>query len=445
MRVFSYPFSTMFVLLMTACCAKSSVAYFSDATWPQFRGPHGNGLSIAKLPTDLANKKNHVWSTKTNGVGWSSPVVSNGQIWFTSAVTTKATREQIAAKLKGIQFAEIKTMASSVEFHAVCLDANTGGVLHDIVLATADNPDPINPMNSYASPTPAMVGERVVCHFGNYGTWCLNTNDGKIVWSTKLVVDHSVGPGSSPVVAGNKVLLVCDGIDQQYVAAVNLKDGELAWKTNRPTMRTTNGEFRKAYSTPLLIEVNERKIAVVPGAQWTVAYDPESGKEVWRADCGDGFSTTPMAVYESGLIVMSTGYTKPEFVAIRADGNGDVSKTHIAWRASKGAPTMPSAIARNSMLYAISDAGILTSYDIANGTEKARNRIGGNFSASPILAGELLYLSDRAGTVTVVRADSELTVVSKNIFGSPILASPAVVGNDLIIRTEEAILRITSN
>ena len=432
------------IFFLCALAIPNPSATADDGGWTQFRGPTGEGLANVKLPTELANKKNHVWSTSISGVGWSSPVVSNGQVWFTSAVTKEATPEQIAAKLAGVQFAQIKTMAQSVEFHAICLDLSTGKLLHDKVLATDDNPSPINPMNSYASPTPAIFADNVICHFGNYGTWCLNTKTCETIWSTKLIVDHSVGPGSSPIVFGNKVILVCDGIDQQYVAAVNLQDGRTAWKTNRPQIRASNGEFRKAYSTPLIIPIHGRPQAVIPGAQWTVAYDPDNGDEIWRADCGDGFSTTPMAIFESGLIVMSTGYTKPEFVAIRPDGKGDVSKTHIAWRASKGAPTMSSAVARDGDMFAMSDTGILTRYDVSNGQEKARHRIGGNFSASPILAGEHLYFSDRKGMMTVVKIDNELTVVSTNDFGSPILASPAVIENDLIVRTEAEIIRITS-
>ncbi len=442
---------SMFLLVRrfaTACLFVRAIfvhaAMADEPGWFQFRGPTGAGLANAKLPTELSDKKNYVWSTITKGVGWSSPVFLNGQVWFTSAVTKEATPEQIASKLAGVQFAQIKTMAQSVEFHAICLDASTGKSIHDLVLATDDNPAPINPMNSYASPTPAIVGDKVICHFGNYGTWCLNVKTGETIWSTKLVVDHSVGPGSSPIVFGNKVILVCDGIDQQFVAAVNLDDGKPAWKTNRPPIRASNGEFRKAYSTPLIIQVHGRPQAIIPGAQWTVAYHPDNGDEVWRADCGDGFSTTSMAIYESGLVVMSTGYTKPEFVAIRPDGKGDVSKTHIAWKASKGAPTMSSAVARDGDMFAMSDTGILTRYDASTGREKARNRIGGNFSASPVLAGEHLYFSDRKGVVTVVKVANEMTVVSTNNFGSPILASPAVVDNDLIVRTEAEIIRITS-
>lgn len=444
MRMFLVFASVAILSLLAWSVDGIEIALAEDVSWSQFRGPTGEGLANANLPTDLSNKANYLWSTRTKGIGWSSPVVFNDQVWFTSAVTTEATPQQIAAKLVGVQFAGIKTMAQSVEFHAICLDVETGKLIHDLVLATADNPAPINPMNSYASPTPAIVGERVVCHFGNYGTWCLNTKTGETLWSTKLVVDHSVGPGSSPIVFGDKVLLVCDGIDQQFVAALNLQDGTQAWKTNRPEIRSKNGEFRKAYSTPLMLQINGVAMAVIPGAQWTVAYNPNNGNEIWRADCGDGFSTTPMPIFESGLVIMSTGYTKPEFVAIRPDGIGDVSKTHIAWRSSRGAPTMASAVARDGEMVAISDAGIITRYDASTGQERARNRIGGNFSASPILSGEHLYFSDRKGIVTVVKANSEMSLVSTNDLGSPILASPAVVGKDIIIRTEEAVIRITS-
>jgi outer membrane protein assembly factor BamB len=382
---------------------------------------------------------------KPAGTGWSSPVISAGQIWFTSAVTVNATPEQIAKKLEGDAMAQMKTLALSAEFHAICVDATTGQLVHDILLENVTDPDPINPMNSYASPTPAIVGDRVVCHFGNYGTWCLNTKSGEKIWETKLVVEHSVGPGSSPIVVGNKVILVCDGTDQQFVAAVNLSDGKLAWKTNRPELRANNGEFKKAYCTPLIIQVKGETLAVIPGAQWTVAYRPESGEEVWRVDCGDGFSTTPTPVFSDGLVVMSTGYMKPELVAIRPDGKGDVTQSHIAWRASKGAPTMPSFVVRDGSLYVINDSGILTCYDMKTGDEKSKVRIGGNFSSSMLLSNDKIFVSDRSGIVTVVSADAKMTTISTNDMGSQIFASHAVLGNDLILRTEDELIRITDS
>lgn len=416
----------------------------TTSSWAQFRGPTGQGLVNTPLPTDLANPASTVWSTEIEGTGWSSPVESNGKIWFTTSIVKKATPEQIAAKLSKDSMAGIKTVAASVSLHAICLDAESGKLLHNIVLSEIKDPEPINPLNSYASPTPTIAGDRVIVHFGNYGTWCLDANSGKQLWNCQFVVDYSVGPGSSPIVFDDKVIIVCDGIDEQYVVAVNLKDGKQSWKTARPPLRATNAEFKKAYSTPLIIDVNGEKIAVIPGAQWTVAYNPMTGQEIWRVDCGDGFSTTPMPIFESGLIVISTGYMRPEFVAIRPDGKGDVTSTHVAWRASRGAPTMPSAIAKDGMMFSISDSGILTSYDMWSGEEINRSRIGGNFSSSPILAGGLLYLTSREGIVSIVSADSNLKTVTTHDMGEQLMASPAIIGKDLIIRTDKRVVRFSA-
>ncbi len=436
--------STYLMVASILASLDCGIAYTDDGAWHQFRGPTGQGLATVELPTRLLDPNNQVWTVATTGTGWSSPVIADGQLWFTTAVTEKATAEALQARLATLQFAEIKTFAGSVEFHALCLDASSGKMVHDIVLTRTTEPEPINPMNSYASPTPTIVDGKVICHFGNYGTWCLDARSGDTLWSTKQVVDHSVGPGSSPIVIGNKVILVCDGTDQQFVAAVDLENGREVWKTPRPPLRATNVEFKKAYSTPLPIEVNGSAMLVIPGAQWTVAYDPQTGSELWRVDCGNGFSTTPMAVYDAGLVIISTGYMRPEFVAIRPDGKGDVTDTHIAWRNGRGAPTMPSAIARDGRMYSISDAGILTVFNAKTGEEINRARIGGNFSASPILSASHLYVASREGVVTVLKADDSLATVAANDFECPIMASPAVIGKDLVIRTEKGIVRISS-
>lgn len=434
-----------FVALSCVHFAVDATAVMADEpSWPKFRGPSGQGTVPNDLPTTLGDTNSRIWSVETPGTGWSSPVAANGQVWFTSAVTQEATAEELKQKLATLQAGDIKTFVGSVEFHAVCLNAETGSVLHDIVLAKESKPGPINPLNSYASPTPVIAGERVICHFGNYGTWCLDCKSGKELWSAKQVVDHSVGPGSSPIVVDDSVILVCDGTDQQFVCALRLSDGDLLWRTDRPPLRTDNGEFKKAYCTPLVIQIAGETQLVIPGAQWTVAYDPKNGDERWRADCGDGFSTTPMPVYESGLVVISTGYMRPDYVAIRPDGSGDVTATHLVWRSSRGVPTMSSAVARDGHMYAISDSGILTLFDMSTGEEINRKRIGGNFSASPILSRNHLYLWSREGMVTVVEANKELNVISTADLESPILASPAVINNDLIIRTEREVMRITA-
>ena len=415
---------------------------FAD-DWPQFRGPQGTGIapSSAKPPTKWS-ESNFVWDTALPGTGWSSPVFEENRIWLTTAVSQKATPEEIAKKLEGVQYAEIKTAASSVDLKALCIDMKSGKVLHELQLAKSTDPAPINPMNSYASPTPAIAAGLVVCHFGNYGTWCLDAKTGKTRWKQSFVVDHSVGPGSSPVIVEDNVILVCDGTDKQFVVAVDLKTGEEVWRTSRPSIRSTNGEYRKAYCTPMVIEVDGRQQAIIPGAQWTVAYEPKTGKEIWRVDHGQGFSVTPMACFESGLVIFSTGYTQPEFVAIDPTGSGDVTQTHIVWR-KRGAPTMPSMISHDGKIFAISDRGIMSCLDAKTGKTLQRKRIGGNFSASPLLANGRLFLSSREGKVTVIDCSESLSPVAENQLGKSIMASPAIIGNDLILRTESRLLRIT--
>jgi outer membrane protein assembly factor BamB len=420
-----------------------STATAGETDWRQFRGTAGDALASEALPTDLSNPSNYLWETKIDGIGWSSPVVDDDKIWLTSSITQKATAAEIQQKLRGVGFAQIKTAAGKVELRGICVDANTGTIIHEVFLANVDDPDPINPMNSYASPTAAISQGRVVLHFGNYGTWCLDTDSGEILWKTQFVIDHSVGPGSSPVIVDELVLLVCDGIDQQFVAAVHLSDGKTAWKTPRPPIRATNGEFQKAYSTPFLMPINGKTAAVIPGAQWTVAYEPQTGKEIWRADCGDGYSTTPMAVEAAGFVITSTGYTRPKLVALKPTGTGDISRS-VAWEFTRGVPTMPSYLSAENRIYMVSDRGILSVLDATTGEALAQLRIGGNFSASPILANEILYLTSREGVATLVDVSgTDLKVVATHDFESPILATPAPLDGDLIVRTERSLVRIS--
>lgn len=411
--------------------------------WHQFRGPDGNGIAeTTGTPTDFSPSQ-FAWTTDLPGIGWSSPVVVENQIWLTTAETVAATEEQIAKKKEGVKFAQIKTTVAQVTLRAICVDATTGDVVHNIKLTVVDNPDLINPLNSYASPTPAIQQANVICHFGTYGTWSLNRQSGSVDWKTALVIDHSVGPGSSPVVVDDKVLIVCDGIDQQYVAALNVTDGKQAWKTDRPTIKATNGEFRKAYSTPLMIEVDGQKQAVIPGAQWMCAYDPTSGKEIWRADCGNGFSTTPMAVYESGLVICSTGFMAPVLVAINPAGSGDITKTNIVWQSKQGGSTMSTAVADAGLMYSISDKGVLTVLETSSGKIESRQRIGGKFAASPLLTKDALYLPSQEGVMTVLKPVT-LEEVASTKMDSALMASPAVIGSDLIIRTEKKLSRVIS-
>lgn len=443
----NFPFRIAFSVLLTACFFSTAIGQQNPTSqWAQFRGTQGTGVADAnaKPPTKWDPSSQTVWEADIPGTGWSSPVYEGDKVWLTSAVTQAATEEEIAEKLKNDPMAKIKTLAASLDLHAICVDANTGDIIHNIKLVTVDSPEPINPMNTYASPTPAIRNGKVICHFGNYGTWCIDENSGDVLWDEKFVVKHSVGPGSSPVIFGDKVIIVCDGTDLQFIVAVELETGNQIWKTDRPPFRTNNGEFRKAYCTPILIEANGSQQIIIPGAQWIAGYDPESGEELWRADHGDGFSIATMPVYESGLVVFSTGYMKGELVAIDPTGTGDVTKSAIAWRA-RNAPKMPSLIAQNGQIFMISEKGILACLDAKTGNVINRHRLGGNFSSSPILAGGNLYLSSREGVMSVVKCSSDFTKVASNKFDGSLMASPILFGNDLLVRTENKLVRVTGS
>ena len=426
----------LFLLAILFCCSSTSA---QQSAFSAFRGTDGASSSEAKTPSSWT-EENFVWKTDLPGRGWSSPVYADGKIWLTAAEEVAASKEEIDKKLKSVQFANIKTAVKSIEMYALCVDLESGSVQKKIKLGTYDNPQPINPMNSFASPTCAIADGKVVCHFGAHGTWCLDSKSGEEIWNREFVIDHSVGPGSSPVVSNDKVILVCDGTDAQYIAAVDLKTGKDAWKTDRPPIEKENGEFRKSYSTPLIRDVDGVRQAIVPGSEWICSYDVDSGEELWRANYGFGFSLTPMAVWSDGMFVFSTGYMEPEFVAVKP-GKGDVTD-QIAWRA-RNAPAMSSFVIDAGKIYAVGDsAGLLMCLDAKTGQLIKKVRLLPNVSASILKSGGHLYIGNRDGKMKVVECSPELKEVGSFNFGSPIYATSTVVGDDLLVRTKDSIIRI---
>lgn len=414
--------------------------------WPQFRGPTGQGLAAkdARVPAVFSEDQNVKWKTPIPGRGWSSPVISGNHIWLTTAVSEQATPEEIAEKLAKDRMAEMKEVAGSIELHALCLMADSGKILHDIVLAKFDEVEPIHTLNSYASPTPVLAGDKVLCDFGNYGTWCLHAETGEELWKARYEVNYSVGAGSSPFVLGNRLVLVCDGIDDQFVAGLDLQTGKEVWRTSRPIMDAADVEFEKAYSTPVAAEVDGKYQVIVPAAQWICGYDPEDGHEIWRVRHGRGFSLSPSPIVVDDLVIFSTGYMRADLVAVRLGGEGDVTDSHIAWRLSRGVPNKPSPIEVDGKVYMVSDSGILTQLDAQSGSIQWQERLGGNYSASPIYAGQKLFFSSHEGIVTVVQPGDKYQELAQNQLEGRLMASPAVLGNDLIIRSEVGLLRIGS-
>jgi outer membrane protein assembly factor BamB len=392
------------------------------ADWFQFRGPTGDGhAGAAKLPTEWDKTKNVTWRKEIPGLGWSSPVVANGKIYLTTAVP---------GANKG-----------DYSLRAICLDAASGGVVWDVEVFKEDGKKapPPHSKNSHASPTPVVDGDQVFVHFGHLGTACLSAKDGGKVWATQELKYSPVhGNGGSPVLAGDRLIFNIDGADKQLIAALDRKTGEVAWQTPR----NTNSSMPFSFSTPLVAKVGGKDQVISAGSGVVMSLDPKTGEELWRAKLGSGFSVVPKPVYANGLVYVCTGYTAPTLVAIKPDGKGDVTDSHVAWTAKRNVPSNPSVLPVDDAVYMVSDSGTLSCLDAKTGKERWSERVGGAYSASPVYANGLIYLLDEAGTATVVKAGSSFEAVAKNRMGEKALASYGVDGDALLLRTEKALYRI---
>lgn len=435
-----------FRLLSLALVTGLLVGTASAESWPQFRGPSGDGIAPAKnVPLKWGAEENIVWKTAIPGKGWSSPVLVGGKIWLTTAMVTLLSEEEKNERLKDAKpFQRNQSnLASTIELKAVEVDYETGKLLRTVDLFDVDDPLAVHLTNSYASPTPVAEGKFVYCYFGTYGACCIDTETAKVVWKNNdNALEYYVGPGSSPVVVGDVVILTCDGVNEQYITAIDKKTGKTAWKTPRPPFRTEDGDRKKAYATPLVVEINGQTQVIIPGAQWVCAYDPQTGKELWRADHGSGFSNVPAPVFENGTVYICSGFMRPQLVAIRTDGEGDVTNSHIEWTFSRQVPTTPSPVVVDGRIYMVSDRGVATCVDAATGQEVWTSRMGGNYSASPTYANGLIFFCSESGMTTVIKPGDEYEVVAENDLGERIMANPIFLDGNLVIRTAENLCRI---
>lgn len=412
-------------------------AAIAEESWPQFRGPEGQGVVSDALPLKWSEDAGVRWKTALPGRGWSSPVVLGDQIWLTTAIERAEDPEILKERTKNSPTANAMALAADVSLRAVCVDRQSGQIVHDIELAHVTNPDPIHSLNSYASPTPVLEPGRLYCHFGCYGTVCLDTSTGEKLWEKKFAHDHMVGPGSSPVVCDDLLVLTCDGADVQYIVAVDKETGEVAWKKDRPPLRATNPDFRKSYATPLVIEEAGQKQIVIPGAQWIIAYAPEDGRELWTLDHGAGFSLAPRPVVDGERIYCCTGFTRANLLAIRRGGEGDITKSHVDWHHGKQVPTQPSPVLIDGKIFMVSDTGVGQCLDTKTGEVVWKKRLEGNYSASPLATSDRVYFFNREGATTIVDAKSTSGAeLGRNQLDAGQMATPAIVDGEMIARTE---------
>lgn len=422
-----------------------AVAATNTGVWPRFRGLRGDGTTHEKLPTTWSETTNIAWKTQIPGRGWSSPVIDRELIWMTTAVETPIAPERAEIvrrdKITDKGMADQMTLSGTITLYAVAVDAD-GKIVRKVSLFQIDEPVPVHKLNSNASPTPALAHGRVYCHFGTNGTACVDAGTGEVLWRRQYPLNHGVGPGSSPVVFDNLVILVCDGVNAQYLVALDGATGDEVWKTYRPPLKGDQGDLKKAFSTPTLIEFAGQPQLIAPGAQWFVAYNPRTGEEIWRVQHGDGFSNVPVPVVGLDMAFLCTGYMQPQLWAVRLGGKGDVTETNVVWRIKKSVPNMPSPILVGDHLIFVSDQGVVSRVDAKRGELQGQRRIGGNYSASPLLADGKLYFSSREGDTTVLQPDAELTEIAVNPLNGQIMASPAVWGTTLILRTDLALYAI---
>jgi outer membrane protein assembly factor BamB len=326
-----------------------------------------------------------------------------------------------------------KPEAPGLSLRAIALDRETGRVIHDIEVFRLTDPGSMHAKNSHASPTPLLEGDRVYVHFGAHGTAAL-TASGEIVWKTRLPYNHLHGTAGSPVIHEDLLILSCDGVDVQFVAALEKGSGKIRWKSER--------QGAMAYSTPLIIHAAGVDQVISPGGLRAIAYEPQSGKEIWSVRYGDGFSNVPRPVYSNGLVYICTGFNHPNMIAVRPDGKGDVTSSHVAWTERRAAPLTPSPLAVGDELYFVSDAGIASCIDSRTGKLHWRERIGGNHSASPIYADGRIYFLNEDGESVVIEPGTSFRKLAVNKLDGRTLASMAVSGGSMFIRSETHLYRI---
>jgi len=413
------------------------------AGWPQWRGPDGQGHAGGALPVQWSATEHVTWRTELPGRGWSSPVIGDGVVWMTTAMETPASAEESERRLKGNTNDQPLRLLARLELRALGVDAGTGRLRHNVLLLTKTDPQWVHQLNSYASPSPVLENGRLYCHFGAFGTVCLDTATQRIVWSNEdpdLQIKHENGPGSSPVIEGNRLIFHLDGSDRQMVVALDTGTGRLAWKTARSGVLHDNPQFKKSYGTPLAVTANGRRQLISPGSDWLYSYDPATGDELWKLAYGElGYSLTPRPVFAAGVLYMATGFGSSRVLAVKIEG---VAQPVILWTAGKGAPTQASPLLVKDRLYLASEAGIVTCLNTADGSEIFRERLGEPFSASPTHAGGLVYFPGREGTTFVLKDGAAFERVAVNRLDERQFASFAADAGALFLRTEKALCRI---
>lgn len=398
-------------------------------SWTHFRGNHLNGISTgSNLALNWNDSLNISWKYPDPGKGWSSPVILGKQLWVTTAT------------------------ARGKEMRAICLDTESGNVIFNKLIFEPDSLFRIHAVNSYATPTPAIEEGSVYVHFGRYGTACLDTESGETLWKrSDLQCEHIQGPGSSLLIHRDKLIVHMEGSDVQYILALDKHTGKTLWRIDRPAEVYDRLEYigKKAYITPIVIHAGGRELLISNGAAACIAYDPETGQEVWRIVRGED-STISMPVESNGILYFYTGFvtdsagnTPAYLLAVNPDGEGDIGLTNVIWETPSPRLQLLTPLVKDGLLYTINSEGRLLILDALSGEELFQHRLKGKFHSSPVYADGHIYFSSTRGTSYVLKEGLSGEIVSENKTSGEIWASPAITGKAMYLRSSKYLYKIS--
>ena len=419
------------VFLSASLLAIAATSHAGE-NWSQFRGPTGQGIADATgLPVTWSETEHVKWKTPLKGKAWSSPVVWGAQIWVTTATE------------------------DGRQLGAIAVDRESGRIVHDLALFTVEQPQYADKFNSYGSPTPVIEAGRVYVTFGSAGTACLDTATGKVLWERRdLPCNHWRGAGSSPTLWENLLIMNFDGADHQYVVALDKRTGRDVWRTNRSIdfqdltpegKPIRDGDFRKAFSSPLVVTHAGKPLLISAASKATYAYDPVDGRELWRVEERKHHSGTVRPVVGNGFVYTATGLARGELWAVRLGGSGVVTDTHVAWKITRNVPNRPSPVLSGDLLFMVDqDGGVVTCLEAMTGKEVWKERLpgAGSYSSSPVLAEGRLYFFNENGHGTVIEAGRTFKVLAANKLDGGFMASPAVAGRALFVRSKTHLYRL---
>ncbi|MEO0414453.1 MAG: PQQ-binding-like beta-propeller repeat protein [Verrucomicrobiota bacterium] len=402
-------------------------------SWSQFRGDTQMGHSDETVPLKWSETENLKWKVDVPGKAWSSPIIHGDHIFITTAVVGEAPAPTDSENKPDPKLAPL-------ELWAMAMNLEDGMTLWKTqVFETVTGK--MHKKNSHASPTPVYEDGKVYVHFGHHGTARLNAKSGAIEWrQDKFPYKPVHGGGSSPVIIEDKLIYSADAGEDPAIMALDKATGELAWRTPRDI------EVQKPFSfcTPLVIQRDGQPIVISPGSGAVFAYDPQTGKEIWRCRWGQGYSVTPRPVLAHGRIYASSGFDRANLLAIETGGTGDVTDSHLKWKVEKLVPRESSPIVVGDEIYMNDDKGIATCMDAKTGAIHWQERISpdGGYSASPIYASGHLFFLNGEGVTTVIKPGKTFQKVGENSIGEFGLSSMAVIPGGFIHRTEKSLIRI---